>query len=85
MDMHPRAHDRMEQLGYDDDDVQEFLCNLEVGDCTRDGSPDHPELAPKGWIYEFVIEFNGDRLYVKVCLNPEGVYVLSFKLDGSPA
>ena len=81
-----RANDRMRALGYDLEDVEEFLCGLSEDECIHDEPPDHPDLAPSGWIYEFVIELEDDTaLYVKVCLNPENVYVLSFKLDGSPA
>jgi len=75
----------MEALGYDIDDVRECLSGLCEGDCARDGAPEHPELAPRGWVYEFVTDFGLDRLYVKVCLNPKDLYILSFKLDGSPA
>lgn len=81
-----RAQSRMEQLGYDITDVEEILCELLDDECTKDGSPEHPDLAPSGWIYEFVIELEDEiPLYVKVCLNPKNVYVISFKPDGSPA
>ena len=80
-----RAQARMESLGYDIDDVRECLRGLYEGDCVSDGAPEHPEKAPNGWMYEFVTDFGDDGLYLKVCLNPDNVYVLSFKLDGSPA
>jgi hypothetical protein len=77
----------MRDLGFALTDVEDCLCALSVGDCNGDGAPDHPELAPDGWVYWFVTDFLSDDppMYVKVILNPKSVYVLSFKSDGSPA
>jgi len=86
VNMHRRAQQRMEQLGYDVTDVEEFLTELQEDECIGDGPPDHPEFAPQGWVYEFVIDLEGELpLYIKLCLNPSNAYILSFKLEGSPA
>ena len=85
VDMHKRAQARMEALGYDITDVEDCLCTLDLRDCTRDGAPEHQEFGEDSWVYEFVSRFRGDRLYVKIYLYADSVYVLSFKLDGSPA
>ncbi len=83
--MHKRAQERMEALNYDITDVEECLCALSPNDCTRDGAPEHQEFGRDAWVYEFVTVFGSDRLYVKLYLYADRLYVLSFKLDGSPA
>jgi len=84
--MQRRAHARMEALGYNIKDVEDCLCDLRVEECTKDSAPDHPEFGEGAWVYEFVTYFFGEPpLYVKVYLYPDSVYVLSFKIDGSPA
>ena len=84
--MQRRAQARMEALGYNVNDVEDCLCDLREAECTKDSTPEHPEFGEGGWVYEFVTDFFGEPpLYVKVYLYPDSVYVLSFKIDGSPA
>lgn len=76
------AQTDVESLEYDFHDVCECLSLLTVGACDGD---EESAIRPGVRVYIFEeFDFNGDRLYIKVALNPDEVYVLSFKLSGSP-
>ena len=73
----------MYDLKYDRDDVCEFIAALEVEDIeTIEPSKYHPDRL----VYIFSdIEYECEAvpLYIKVCLNPDSLLVLSFKAEGS--
>lgn len=74
-----------ENLGYDLDDVCE--CLGELDDSDYDSAVEASEKREGGVVCIFRKQFNGDELYVKVCINPGNpgsLYVISFKLYGSP-
>jgi hypothetical protein len=77
----PHVQREMENLDYDFDTVCDCITKLKVAEM-RDKGPS--EWRPDATVYAFKTVYEGDRLYVKVQLNPDGLFVLSFKLDGSP-
>jgi hypothetical protein len=84
-----RAQDDMDNLGYVDADVCDCLCALELSDCEKvqwsHWPPQHPVLTCVA-TFEFD-DYPPDRLFIEVKLPVGGggnLYLLAFKLDGSP-
>jgi hypothetical protein len=71
----------MEHLDYDFDTVCDCITKLKIGEM-RDKGPS--QWRSDATVHAFKTVYEGDRLYVKVQLNPDGLFLLSFKLDGSP-
>ena len=77
----PNVQREMENLEYDFDRVCDCITMLKIGEM-RDKGPS--QWRSDATVHAFKTVYEGDRLYVKVQLNPDGLFVLSFKLDGSP-
>jgi hypothetical protein len=74
-------------LGYTHPDVCDVLFNLEEHECTCVGPGKHRPECP---VITFVTVFqpegrdDPDHLFVEVAINPDSLFVLACKLDGSP-
>jgi len=77
----PNVQREMENLDYDFETVCDCITKLKVGEMRDKGAS---QWRPDATVHAFKTVYEGDRLYVKVQLNPDGLFVLSFKLDGSP-
>lgn len=74
----------LENLGYDIDDVRDCLDQLELEECE---SIEESKWREGAVVCVFRGQLEEDDLYVKVCINPGNpgsLYLLSFKLYGSP-
>lgn len=76
-------------LGYEFEDVCDALAALEVVDCCKiDKGHWDPRFPVATYKMTFMLETRGptkvDDLFIEVRINPQSLYVLAFKLDGSP-
>jgi hypothetical protein len=76
-------------LGYQDPEVWDVLSEIELVECTRVDLPKW-EPAPDAYVLTAITKFEKegrerpDVLFVEVRVNADSLFLLAFKLDGSP-
>jgi len=86
-----KAKREMARFGYKHPDVCDMLYEVDLGCCKRvDGSRRDPEKPVVTFVTDFLSRereergLQPDRMFVEVLINPDSLYLLACKLDGSP-